>query len=68
MSIAQCLELTLLEPPDVVIGAIGLPDGSGSEMLRHLRDSRDIRGVTLSGWLWPQQLAGSSKNTLANLC
>jgi CheY-like chemotaxis protein len=40
------------EPIDILISDIGLPDGSGLEIMRHLRD-RDgypVRGIALSGF------------------
>jgi PAS domain S-box-containing protein len=35
---------------DLVISDIGLPDGSGLELMRELRRRREIRGIALSGF------------------
>jgi CheY-like chemotaxis protein len=35
---------------DLVISDIGLPDGSGLELMRELRCQREIRGIALSGF------------------
>jgi PAS domain S-box-containing protein len=41
------------EPIDILISDIGLPDGSGLEIMRHLRERRNcypVRGIALSGF------------------
>ena len=35
---------------DLLISDIGLPDGSGLELMRELRRQREIRGIALSGF------------------
>jgi CheY-like chemotaxis protein len=35
---------------DLVISDIGLPDGSGTELMATLRDKHGLRGVALSGY------------------
>jgi CheY-like chemotaxis protein len=35
---------------DVVISDIGLPDGSGYELMEHLRECYGLRGIALSGY------------------
>ena len=35
---------------DLVISDIGLPDGSGLELMRQLRRQRAVRGIALSGF------------------
>jgi CheY-like chemotaxis protein len=38
------------EPFDLLISDIGLPDGSGWELMRQLNSTRPIKGVALSGF------------------
>ncbi|HEV2839908.1 MAG TPA: MASE1 domain-containing protein [Chthoniobacterales bacterium] len=35
---------------DLLISDVGLPDGNGMELLRHLREKFDIRGIAISGF------------------
>ena len=35
---------------DVVVSDIGLPDGSGLDLMRDLRDSQHLTGIALSGF------------------
>lgn len=35
---------------DVVISDLGLPDGSGTELMEHLRSAHGLRGIALSGY------------------
>jgi two-component system CheB/CheR fusion protein len=37
-------------PVDVVISDVGLPDGSGHDLMRMLRDLGPVRGIALSGY------------------
>jgi CheY-like chemotaxis protein/anti-sigma regulatory factor (Ser/Thr protein kinase) len=39
-----------LDSIDLVVSDIGLPDYSGLELMRRLRDKRDIKGIALSGY------------------
>ncbi|HVR61921.1 MAG TPA: ATP-binding protein [Polyangia bacterium] len=38
------------EPFDVLVSDIGLPDGTGVDLMRQLRAKRPIRGIALSGY------------------
>ena len=42
--------LTPAKPLDVVISDLGLPDGSGLELMRELRTNAPIQGIALSGY------------------
>ena len=44
---------------DLVISDLGLPDGSGLDLMRHLRDRHGLRGIALSGFGMEEDLAQS---------
>jgi hypothetical protein len=47
------------EPLDVVVSDIGLPDGSGLELMRRLRARRPVAGIALSGYGTSEDVARS---------
>jgi DNA-binding response OmpR family regulator len=50
-TLAQALDAASRGPVDVLVSDIGLPDGSGHELLRHLRDDRPrLPAVAISGF------------------
>jgi two-component system CheB/CheR fusion protein len=49
-SVAAALELAGTETFDVVISDIGLPDASGYDLMRQIRDRYGIKGIALSGY------------------
>jgi CheY-like chemotaxis protein len=49
-SVAQALELAKGQVFDLLISDIGLPDGTGLDIMRKLREVRDIPGIALSGF------------------
>ena len=49
-TVAAALAAAAHETFDLVISDLGLPDGSGVEMMRVLRDRHGLRGVALSGY------------------
>jgi PAS domain S-box-containing protein len=50
-TVAKALEIAGNEPCDLVISDIGLPDGSGLEVMRTIRRNQpDVRGVAISGY------------------
>ncbi|HYO09927.1 MAG TPA: PAS domain S-box protein [Tepidisphaeraceae bacterium] len=55
-SVAEALASGAREPFDVLISDIGLPDGSGADVMRRLRESRPIRGIALSGFGQPEDI------------
>ncbi len=44
---------------DIVISDIGLPDGSGYELMSHLRQAHNLRGIALSGYGMESDLSKS---------
>ncbi|MHA3772576.1 PAS domain S-box protein [Verrucomicrobiota bacterium sgz303538] len=49
-SVAAALELAGSRPFDLVISDIGLPDGSGHELMQTLRAEHQLTGIALSGY------------------
>lgn len=49
-SVREALDLASKQPFDLLISDIGLPDGSGLDIMRNLRDRLHIQGVAVSGF------------------
>jgi signal transduction histidine kinase/CheY-like chemotaxis protein len=49
-TIAAALELAGQQKFDLVISDVGLPDGSGYDLMRTLRDTHAMRGIAMSGY------------------
>lgn len=49
-SIASALQLAAAEPFDIVVSDIGLPDGTGYELMEQMRARYGIQGIALSGY------------------
>ncbi|MGH8021574.1 MAG: hybrid sensor histidine kinase/response regulator [Opitutaceae bacterium] len=49
-SVGDARACAAAEPFDLVITDIGLPDGSGYELMDHLRENHGLRGIALSGY------------------
>lgn len=49
-SVHTALEAAEKEPFDVVISDLGLPDGTGTELMVQLRERHGLRGIALSGY------------------
>ena len=49
-TVAAAVELASSEPFDVVVSDLGLPDGSGHELIRRLLRERPIIGIAMSGY------------------
>jgi nitrogen-specific signal transduction histidine kinase/methylmalonyl-CoA mutase cobalamin-binding subunit len=50
-TLRAAVESVVREPVDVVISDLGLPDGSGHDLMRRLRESHDgVKGIALSGY------------------
>jgi PAS domain S-box-containing protein len=49
-SVATALQLAATERFDVVVSDLGLPDGTGYDLMKQLRDRHGIKGIALSGY------------------
>ena len=49
-SVSEACELAATQQFDLVVSDLGLPDGSGLELMRHLRDTQQLCGIALSGY------------------
>jgi PAS domain S-box-containing protein len=49
-SVGEAMRAVAAERFDLVISDLGLPDGSGHDLMRHLRASASVRGIALSGY------------------
>jgi DNA-binding response OmpR family regulator len=49
-SVGSALRLAAAEPFDIVISDLGLPDGTGYELMKQLRDRHGMKGIALSGY------------------
>ena len=57
---AEARSAAAVEPFDLVISDIGLPDGTGTELMETLRDAYGLRGIALSGYGMEEDIARSS--------
>jgi PAS domain S-box-containing protein len=65
-SVGAASEAFRARPADVLVSDIGLPDGSGLEVLGRLRAERaDLPGIVLSGYGMEQDVAASRANGFA---
>lgn len=58
-SVGGGLECLATEHFDVLISDIGLPDGSGHELMRQARESQPVKGIALSGFGMEEDLERS---------
>jgi PAS domain S-box-containing protein len=49
-SVEAALQLAAAERFDVVVSDLGLPDGTGYDLMKQLRDRHGIKGIALSGY------------------
>ena len=59
-TIAEAFELVTRREFDLVVSDLGLPDGSGLDLMRHLQSTRGLTGVALSGFGMDDDRAASS--------
>ena len=58
-SLAGARDLATKRPFDLLISDVGLPDGSGLDLMRELRERQGICGIALSGFGMDDDLAAS---------
>lgn len=58
-SVGESLKVAAGAAFDLVISDLGLPDGSGTEMMAQLRDRFGLRGIALSGYGMKAEIARS---------
>jgi CheY-like chemotaxis protein len=49
-NMADALSIAAQQPFDILLSDIGLPDGSGLELLKRLRSVREVPALALSGF------------------
>ena len=49
-SLEAARKLTAMYSFDLVVSDLGLPDGSGNDLMRELRDRYGMKGIALTGW------------------
>lgn len=59
-SVARARDLAGERPYDLVISDLGLPDGTGVELMRFLRARYGLSGIALSGFGTEEDIAASS--------
>lgn len=57
--VADAIALSASRPFDLLISDIGLPDGTGIDVIRHIRKSSDMPAIALSGFGMEQDIARS---------
>ena len=60
-TVAEALEFARCHTFDLVISDVGLPDGSGTELMRELKLHHGLRGIALSGYGMDDDLARSKE-------
>ena len=58
-TVAEATALYRSEPVDVIVSDLGLPDGNGLDLIRHLQSVRPVPSIVLSGYGDADALAGS---------
>lgn len=59
-TVGAALRMMMMEPFDILLSDVGLPDASGYDLVRTLRDQRsDVKAIAMSGWGRPEDIAQS---------
>jgi len=49
-SVSEAMQYSQTEKFDLLVSDIGLPDGTGLDVMRHMKQHQQIRGIALSGF------------------
>ncbi len=60
-SVTAALELAEREPFDLLVSDLGLPDGTGHDLMRQLRSHRPVPGIAMSGFGMEEDLRKSKE-------
>jgi CheY-like chemotaxis protein len=60
-NVTEALALAAAKPFDLVLSDLGLPDGTGNDLMEKLRDRHGLRGIALSGYGMETDLARSKQ-------
>ena len=58
-TVAEATALYRSEPVDVIVSDLGLPDGNGLDLIKHLQSVRPVPSIVLSGYGEPDAMADS---------
>jgi two-component system CheB/CheR fusion protein len=58
-SVEAALQLAAMEAFDIVVSDLGLPDGTGYDLMKQIRDRHGIKGIALSGYGMEEDLRRS---------
>jgi PAS domain S-box-containing protein len=61
-NIAEALAAAAANKVDIVISDLGLPDGTGTELMQQLRDTFGLNGIALSGYGMDEDIARSRES------
>jgi PAS domain S-box-containing protein len=58
-NVASALKVAAIEPFDLILSDIGLPDGTGYDLLREVRKHRSVQAIAMSGFGMEEDLRKS---------
>jgi signal transduction histidine kinase/ActR/RegA family two-component response regulator len=60
-TVAEAIRVAATEPIDLVVSDLGLPDGSGVDLMRVLRDRHGLSGIAVTGYGMDEDVRASSE-------
>jgi CheY-like chemotaxis protein len=64
-TVKEALEAAEQEPIDLVVSDLGLPDGSGHDVMRALRARYAVKGIAVSGFGMDEDILRSAESGFA---